>query len=311
MKTKTTLSVYICLGMLLFTSCSSDDSDSNGDPSSNVISINIDEYPSSGTFLFTINSSLAGDLTYTITSQTSALAIIISNGELSVGDWLAYDYEENDRLLATVEVSNGTETETLEYEVNINDVDDIWAFLNTSRSNYESASNGQWVWITESEYNDLANYLAETTKSGAEDNDIFNNTSVTNYSGNRTIANDNGVTIPQGSYVFAFKYYSWINNVVSNKVKLSQGDSGGAYLDFGGVLPEHDDEFNHFVLKGVNSQTTSEGYIGMYTAGAVGVKSNSGSRYKWRNGDVDNLDNATLGSVFLLQGLSTTLKQWD
>ena len=41
--------------------------------------------------------------------------------------------------------------------------------------------------------------------------------------------------------------------MTSNKVKLSQGDSGGSYEAIGSVLPEHDDEYNHFVLKGANT----------------------------------------------------------
>jgi len=210
-----------------------------------------------------------------------------------------------------IEASNGTETEMINVTVNINNIDDIWAFLRgDTRTAYENANDGDWVWIRESEYNDLANYLANTTKSGASDSQIFSNASVENYSGDRTIANDNDITIPSASYLFAFKYYSWVNNVVSSKIKLSQDDAGGAYEDFGSVLPEHDDEFNHFVLKGATS-VTSQSYLGMYTSGNVGVRDDNNSRYKWRNGDVTTLDNTALGTVFLHQGLSTTLKQWD
>lgn len=299
--------------ILFYMSCSSEeDDDNNPGTESNAINISIDEYPSSGTFLSQINTDLEGTVTFTIQSQTSGQAIIITNGQLAVGDWLAYDYETNQILEATVIASNGAATETINVTVNINNVDDIWAFLSgNSRTAYENASDGEWVMISESEYNDLANYLSNITKSGSNDSQVFSNVSVENFSGNRTIANNNGFTIPNGSYLFAFKYYSWINNVVSNRVKLSQGDSSGPYEYLGDVLPEHNDEFNHFVLKGASTPTTSEGFIGMYTSGAVGMRAINNTSYKWINGDLDNLDNASADKVFLHQGLSTTQKQWD
>ena len=49
----------------------------------------------------------------------------------------------------------------------------------------------------------------------------------------------------------------------------------------------------------------------MYASGTIGVKDSNDNTYKWRNGDVENLDNTASGRVFLHQGLSTTLKQWD
>ncbi|MEY8849066.1 hypothetical protein AB9K26_09630 [Psychroserpens sp. XS_ASV72] len=310
MKTQLFYRLGICLCILLLASCSSEDTDSN-DPQDNVITINIEEYPSSGDLIATINSSLEGTLTYGIVSQTSSQAAIINGNELRVGDWLAFDFETNENLFVTVEASNGTDTEVLEYKIAIQNVDDIWAFLNTSRQDYENANTGDWVWITESEYNDLANYLFDTTKSGASDNQIYNNTAVESSTGDRTVANNNDLSIPSNSYLFAFKYYSWINNVSTSRIKLSQGDAGGSYEDVGNMLPEHNDEYNHFVLKGSNNPTTSEGYIGMYAGGTVGAKDDNNSSYKWRNGNVDNLDNTASGSVYLHQGLSTTLKQWN
>ncbi|WP_299521760.1 hypothetical protein [Winogradskyella sp.] len=312
MKTHLIYLLCLCFGATFLLGCSSeDDGDSNNNPNDAIITVNIAEYPNSGNLITTINSSLGGELSYTITSQTVSQAAIISGNELRVGDWLAFDFETNENLFVTVNVSNQNETETLDYKIAIQNVDDIWAFLNTSRSDYESANDGDWIQITESEYNDLYNYLSETTKTGASDSQIFNNTAIENYSGNRTISNNNSSTMPLNSYLFAFKYYSWINNVSSNKVKLSLEDASGPYMDFGNTLPTHNDEYNHFVLKGSNTPTSSEGYIGMYTAGAIGVKDSNGNSYKWRNGDVENLDNTASGIVFLHQSLSTTLKQWD
>lgn len=312
MKTRHFFKLLFIVSLLLQFSCSSDNDDGNPGAQNNDISISVDEYPQSGTFLSEIITNLSGDITYNITSQTSGLALIITNDQLAVGDWLAFDYETNQTLIAVIEASNGTETEIINATVTINNVDDIWAFLSgDTRTAYENASNGEWVWIRESEYNALANYLTDTTKSGATDNQLFSNVSTENSTSGRTIANNNDNNIPGNNYVFAFKYYSWFNNVSSSRVKISNDDASGSYQYLGDILPEHDDEYNHFVLKGANSLTTSESFIGMYASGGVGVKAINGTSYKWRNGDVENLDNTAGNSVYLMQGLSTSLKQWN
>lgn len=310
MKTKHVLQLCIIALLFLGVGCSSesDDNDNNNE----IITLFVDEYPTSGTFLLELTSNLEGNVTFSISNQTVSQAVLVNGTELRVGDWLAFDFETYEFFDLEIIASNGSETEDITVKININDVDDIWAFLgSSSRDAYQNANDGDWVLITESEYNDLANYLSETTKSGANDSQLFSNASVTNYTGNRTVANNNGISMPSGSYVFAFKYYSWINNVVSSSIKLSQGDSGGLYEDLGNTLPEHNNEFNHFVLKGSANPTQSESFIGMYASGTIGVKDDAPSSFKWRNGNVDTLDNTASGTVFLHQALSTTLKQWN
>lgn len=313
MKTTHFFKLLFIIPLLLHLSCSSDnDDDSNQGTQNNDISISVDEYPSSGTFLSAIETDLSGDVDFNITSQTSGLALIITNNQLAVGDWLAFDYETNQTLIAVIEASNGTETETINVTVTINNVDDIWAFLSgDTRTAYEDASPGEWVWIRESEYNDLANYLTDTSKSGATDNQLFNGGSVQNVSGSRTFANANGNTMPSNDYFFAFKYYSWSSNAASNRVKLSETSAESSFSSVGEILPEHDDGFNHFVLKGVSSKTTSEAYVGLYASVSIGAKNDNSSNYNYGGGNTATLDDTVSGMVLLQQGLSTSLKQWD
>lgn len=311
MKTQLIFKFCLCFSLTLLTSCSKDDNDSN-DPSDNIITINITEYPSSGDLITEISSSLEGSLTYNITSETFAQSTFINDNELRVGDWLAFDFETNENLFISVEISNGSETEILEYKIAIQDVDDIWAFLSgNTRTAYEDASSGEWVWISESEYNDLANYLTETTKSGASDNQLFSNNSVQNVGGSRTFANANGNTIPVDHYFFAFKYYSWSSNAASNRVKLSETSSEESFSSVGEILPSHNDGFNHFVLKGVSSKTASEAYVGLYASVSIGAKNDNSSSYNYGEGNTATLDDTATGKVLLQQGLSTSLKQWD
>ena len=310
---KTQFIYQLCMifffGFLL--SCSSEDNDSN-DPSGNLITVNIAEYPSSGDLITEINSSLNGTLTYNITLQTVSQAILISGNELRVGDWLAFDFETNEFLYFNIEVSNGTETELLEYKIAIQDVDDIWAFLSGDiRTAYEDASPGEWVWITESQYNNLANYLAETSKSGASDNQLFNNNSVQQVTGGKTFANANQNSMPVDHYFFALKYYSWSSNAASNRVKLSETSAESSFSSVGEILPDHDDGFNHFVLKGANTKTVSEAYLGLYASLKIGAIDDNSSSYNYGGGNTATLDDNVLGMVLLQQGLSTSIKQWD
>lgn len=287
------------------------DDDMIDDPEGIQLNLSVDEYPRSGDILGTLSTTLSGTVGFNIVSQSVPLAFTINTGELRVADWLLFDFEENPTITAIIEATNGTDSEIINVTVAINDVDDIWAFLTDSRTAYENASAGEWIAIIESEYNDLFNYLGETTKSGATDSHFSSATSITSHHGDATVANDNGNTIPAESYLIAFKYYSWSNNVVSSKVKISQGDSGNPHMQVGNTLPEHNDEYNYFVLKGADAPTTSEGYLSMYASLSIGRTSISGTTYRWANGDVDNLDNSASGSVYLHQGISTTLKQWD
>ncbi|WP_040249148.1 hypothetical protein [Psychroserpens mesophilus] len=304
------LCFVICIGLAM--SCSSEDDGDSNDPSDNLITINVAEYPSSGDFIATISSNLEGPLTYSITFETVNQAIILNGNELRVGDFLAFDFETNEELFVTIEISNGSDAEVKEYRINIQNVDDIWAFLSgNTRTAYEDASPGDWVWITESEYNDLANNLASITKSGASDNQLFSSNSVQQVPGDKTYANANGNSMPVDHYFFAFKYYSWSSNAASNRVKLSETSSEESFSSVGEILPEHDDGFNHFVLKGANIKTNSEAYLGLYASLKLGVKDDNSSSYNYGEGNTATLDDWVLGKVLLQQGLSTSIKQWD
>lgn len=312
MKTQFIYQLCFYFSIALLVSCSSEDDGNSNEPSDNVITINIDEYPSSGDLITTINSNLEGNLNYSIAFETSSQAAILNGNELRVGDWLAFDYETNENLLVTIDVSNGSETEVLEYKIAIQDVDDIWAFLNgNTRTAYEDASPGEWVWITESEYNNLFNYLAETSKSGASDTQLFNNNSVQQVTGGKTFANANGNSMPMDHYFFAFKYYSWSSNAASNRVKLSETSAESSFSSVGEILPDHDDGFNHFVLKGADTKTMSEAFLGLYASLKIGAKNDNSSSYNLGGGNTATLDDTVLGKVLLQQGLSTSLKQWD
>ncbi|WP_170283991.1 hypothetical protein [Flagellimonas olearia] len=91
--------------------------------------LTIDENPSNGDVIGVLQSS-GSNLTYTITFQNPAGAFNINQntGELSVADETLFDFETNPNMLATISVSNGTQTVSANAFVALNDLNEIGEF---------------------------------------------------------------------------------------------------------------------------------------------------------------------------------------
>ncbi|WP_299886716.1 hypothetical protein [uncultured Lacinutrix sp.] len=306
----------VTLLVLIFTSCSKDDIDMQQENINNNIVVTIDEYPVSGTLITSLTTQLTGTLTYTLASESESGAFTLNTntGELAVGDWEEYDYEQNPILLATVNVSNGSQIETKNIKVNINNIDDIWAFLNTSRTAYQNAAPNTWVKITQSEYENLEDYLSNVNQIGTVNGQASANATVSYDSSLYTYANNNGITVPAGSYVFAFSYRVGENAVTNSKVKISSTSVSEGYEDLGGNLPSHNSGYNYFVIKGNNVPVSTESYLAIsakYIAYRTGV-SNYTFKYSDQGTDADlNTLPYNWNGIAYYHGLSTTLKQWN
>lgn len=91
--------------------------------------LTIDENPSNGDVIGFLQAS-GSNLTYTITFQNPAGAFNIdqNTGELSVADETLFDFETNPNMLATISVSNGTQTVSANAFVALNDLNEIGEF---------------------------------------------------------------------------------------------------------------------------------------------------------------------------------------
>lgn len=99
------------------------------------LTVAIDENPTDGQVVGSIQVDGGGTLSFSITSQTpaGALAINTSTGGLTVVDPNLFDFETNPILTATVSVDNSVNTTTAIATINLNDVDEITVQdLNTS-----------------------------------------------------------------------------------------------------------------------------------------------------------------------------------
>lgn len=290
------------------------------------ISITIDENPTSGQVLGSvIGTTNRGNIVFSLSNQspTGAMAIDASSGQLTVADVDAFDFESNATVTATGNVTVDGVTESAIITISLNDVDLIKNQLTTSKTSYESASDGDWIEITATEYGNLAANVSAIAKSGMTDNE-YNDDITINRSGtsNWSIANvTSTATIPTDSYVFAFKYrIGLVNNggaMLGFQVKRSTKSATEGYVDMGGALPSHtgQNENKYFVLKGYDgTKTTSEGHLGLHKPGAasIGYMRPTGGQYYFKSGELteDFPSNSKYNALFMYQGLSTTEVQW-
>ncbi|KAA5827571.1 cadherin repeat domain-containing protein [Algibacter amylolyticus] len=273
---------------------------------------NFDENPITDAVIATIQATSTKTLSFTISSQTpdGALKINPSTGELSVADPVIFDFETNPIISASISIIDAIDTASATATINLNNLDDIASFLTTSQADYLAATDGTWIIIEEAEYNVLANKLNAVTKVATSDDDyIAYETSNLNSRTSFTAANNDDLTMPSGSYVFALKTN---NHAVSttNKVKQSSTSVSDGFIDLGNPLPANEvDTTNYFVLKGSNSPTTDLGYLGIHANNSLKYKNITERNVVTGPGDVNTLPNSA-NQVVLYQGLSTTQKQW-
>ncbi len=300
-------------------SCGSDDTqDTPMEVTALITMAEVDENPIVGAEVATVNSTLTGTLTYTLSEITvdNALAIDETSGVVTIEDSSAFDYERRTALSATIVVSNGTESEEWSVRVAIRNIDDIEYWLTDSKAAYQAVNSGNWVGITEQEYEELATQLNGISKAGTTDllySQGSNSELFETYDG-FTVSNDLS-SIPENSYVFAFKYLALADDLGENKVKVSNGLVTGGYTDIGNTLPSHNQGQQYFVLKGAQqSTTTSRGFLAIYSQNGVSYDSqgNAAGTHLFDEGDLVELSSTNvLDRVCIYQGLSTPIKQWD
>ncbi len=318
---KTTLSItrYFILSIFLLFSCSSDnDSSDSTELSVQNFVTTVDENQADATSLGTIQATGEGTLSFSITSQTPAGALTInaSTGELTVADASAFDFETNPVINGTISVIDTQSTVNATMAININDVDGVFDALLTSQADYTAAANGDWVMITEAEYNALADNLNEVSRSGTNETQYNTAPAVTTGGAGYTRANITSTSIiPNGSYVFAFKYKT--NNVANDtnsKVKQSSTANNDGFSDLGSSLPSHsgtgEDVF--FVLKDSDNPVSATGYLSIYNNSKMSiiVDPNNIGYYFVLGDSSPTLTGNSTSYINLYQGLSTTQMQW-
>ncbi|MCB0372288.1 MAG: cadherin repeat domain-containing protein [Muricauda sp.] len=132
------------------------------------LTTDMDENPTDGQIVGTIQGNGSGTLSFSITSQTptGALSIDAGTGELSVVDPNLFDFETNPVITATILVDNGAETATATVTINLNDVDEV-AAQNTDLTLDENPSNGDVIGALQASGSNLSYAITFQNPAGA------------------------------------------------------------------------------------------------------------------------------------------------
>ncbi len=223
--------------------------------------------------------------------------------------------EESENTDSEDEDTNDTNSDETTSDTN---KDRIEAILTSSKDKYINAEEGQWILITESEYNELASKMIDVSKSGVLESE-YNESSniITTTSSPTTLANETQEGImPENSYLFAFKYYAIAaSDQPGLKIKQSSTSNTEGYADLGEPLPRHtaNNQEVFFLLKGNNAPTSGHLAIFKPAGLTIGRKSTTDNNtYFYGLSDTSSVSDRTSTPLKLLyQGLSTTTKQWE
>ena len=130
--------------------------------------VDVDENPTDGQVLGTVQANGNGTLDYSITSQTptGAMAIDATTGELTVIDPNLFDFETNPVITAEISVTDGVESTSLTATINLNDVDEVSA-QNTDMNIDENPSNGDIIGTLQASGSNLTYSITFQNPAGA------------------------------------------------------------------------------------------------------------------------------------------------
>lgn len=309
-----TLTIGILLLFVLY-SCSKESSGLKDKFEDQIIQV--DENVEPGSLIGTVKKTLADDYVFTIENQEPEGAININavTGALFVSNEVLFDYELNPEISLMVKAANPNGSDLIKISIQLNDLDDIASFLESSRDVYLEAAHGDWITITEAEYNLLAERITGVVKSGTNDAEYALESTTSFELLNITFGNYNAHNIPENHRLFAFKYYATEENAEEVYIKISLADVSPAYVSLPTVLPPHGKGDQFFVLKGGSDPAIRELRLGMYSpkGGLVVIEPGLDSEVLISRGNVGILDEfpPTENAVAKYQGLSTDIVQWD
>uniref|UniRef100_UPI0040470B00 cadherin repeat domain-containing protein n=1 Tax=Flavobacterium sp. TaxID=239 RepID=UPI0040470B00 len=122
------LTLSILALSFLTVSCSSDDDANTASVNLQDLAVTIDENPTNGQVIGTVQSNSANPLTFSIVSQSpsGALEIDATTGELTVLDAGVYDFETNPTITAVISSSEAVNTATVTVNLlNVNEIGDF------------------------------------------------------------------------------------------------------------------------------------------------------------------------------------------
>lgn len=186
---------YLLAAVLLATivSCNSDDDTSATPINIENLEVTIDENPTNGQVIGTVQSNSNDALTYTIITQTpaGALSINATTGELLVADAVLFDFETNPTI--TAEVSSVDAVNTATVTIDLTDLNEIGEYKYGGVIFWvNAAGNEGLVCATTDQSTGIQWYNGSNGDAGANGFDIgtgqVNTTEIVNFQGSGSYA---------------------------------------------------------------------------------------------------------------------------
>ncbi len=273
-KFKMILNIAFIAATLLFISCGSDDDGKEQISVQNLV-IAIDENPTNGETIGTVQVVGSGASGFSITSQTpsGALNIVASTGELTVADATLFDFETNPVITATILVDGAANTGTV--TVNLNNINE----LNVQDLNVtidENPTNGESVGTVQADGDGSLSFsITSQTPSGA--------LNVDESTGELTVADTTLFDFETNPVITATISVDNTVNTVTSIVTINLNDIAesatiGDYRDGGIVFWVDPTDITHgLVCATVDQSTGVHWYNGTYTiTGATGTAIGTG-----------------------------------
>lgn len=177
-----------------------------------------------------------------------------------------------------------TFTKTIKVSFVLNDIDDIERYLTTSQDAYQKGSTGNWIPVTASEYEVIANSIYGVDRLGLigkYPNPVphtFHNMWSLHDSKETLMRNKSSVQVRGFKHLIAVKFVSLTTgDNKGREIRMSfDSNQDKGHFKVGNVLPNHGRGASHFVLKGCSEQlsnnTSGYGILSLFSGdGSVAV----------------------------------------
>lgn len=146
--------------------------------------------------------------------------------------------------------------------------DNIKAQLTTSLAAYNAASVGNWIKVTQTEYNNVVANIAGATKRGNTDREISLRDSITSWANNwisfGTTENPS-FQINSGEYVIAYISESWNQNTGNSQLGYTTSFNGSSITNIGNAAgPTSGGVRDYYVRKAPTDAATETRYPVLY-----------------------------------------------
>ncbi len=182
---------------------------------------------------------------------------------------------------------------------------------------YDNASSGQYIPITQAEYNALKSNLSNVTLAGSNDYQLYTQTFNRVALAQTVSIGVNQTKVPASSYIVAFAFQVVNASAATAKIKLKYNTTANAnsgYVDYGfgnyGSFPMTDGVY-YFMIKSPSQKSYSGGssYIAHYCDTAGMMVSNAGPAYVEYFADSNTLS-TSYNNEIAIQIVTSNIKQW-